>query len=246
MSDCGPHDPDCAGDLPGLPFAGVAAVSGWTHGASFRPREDRLSAFVDYERWILEELRGVQRTLWHHLRDEGSATHGGEVRLGRALVSRLACELWSARVAVDVEAGRPGEVPPAAAAMRAVPICPPGVREYPDAEAFVAEDPAREALSWSDHGDRWLLEHPLRRWELTRWRVAWLAGATDEVCAVELLDADDARTTPGRVWLLGAAHSRPALRRALGGLERTAQGERNSLVLVADAIARASREWSIR
>ncbi|HEU4657542.1 MAG TPA: hypothetical protein VFR97_08460 [Capillimicrobium sp.] len=264
-------------------------MPGWTYGASFRLRERLIDSLVDYERWVLEELRHVQRALWLHSRRgpelereadraERAAAHAlaGRVRpsrlptraarsqreavraarfaraalvahaagtgRGRALLSRVARELWSVRLAVDAEAVEHDGLPPAVAAMRAAPVRPVGVREYLDAEAFVAEDPRREVVAWSDHGDRWLLENPLRRWETTRWRLAWLVDATDEVCAVELLDRPDARVETGRVWLLGVVRDRSSMLRALRDLERTAQGERNSLVLVGDAIARVARE----
>ncbi len=103
---------------------------------------------------------------------------------------------------------------------------------------------------------RWRLEGPFRRWECSRWRIAWLCGvrspgwwepealhddageATTEVYAAELAAGGDGE----RVWLLGKIRTRAALERALEELKRHAIDERNSLVAAADAVARVSQE----
>ncbi len=87
----------------------------------------------------------------------------------------------------------------------------------------------------------------MRRWLTTRWRVSWLSIAdrdgvtpTYEVYAIEFVGADLSEET-GRVWLMGKIESRDTIREILPELERRAQGERNSLVVVAQRIQNAVR-----
>jgi hypothetical protein len=140
-------------------------------------------------------------------------------------------------------------------AMRSAPMRPLGVREFASVEAFVRGD--RRRVHWGvdgrmgaggeDYGFRWRLENPLRRWLTTRWRVSWLSVAdtegetpTYEVYAVEFPGGGSSEET-GRVWLLGEIQSRDTIRAILPELEQHAQGERNSLAVLAQQIQRASR-----
>jgi hypothetical protein len=66
--------------------------------------------------------------------------------------------------------------------------------------------------------------------------------ATHEVYAIELRTVSgDSETRTGRVWLCGQIRERRTFKRAVEDLERYAQRERNSLVVVAEAVRDAVR-----
>jgi hypothetical protein len=140
-------------------------------------------------------------------------------------------------------------------AIRGAPTRPRWVREFASVEVFVHGD--RRRMHWGaggrmgaggeDYGFRWRLENPLRRWLTTRWRVSWLSIAdresvtpTYEVYAIEFPGGGLSEET-GRVWLMGKIESRDTIRAILSELERCAQHERNSLVVVAQRIQNAAR-----
>jgi hypothetical protein len=168
----------------------------------------------------------------------------------RILEQNVADELSKVRAAVDSELedgrGRAFIVD----AMRTAPNRPRGVREYRDIDEFVREDPRRALgrpgvtdAGGMDFGYRWRLEDPVQRWKTTEWRVSWLGldDPTHEIDAIERLHwhSDDARTT-GRVWLLGAVPDKEDVYRVTSELERYAQRERNSLVVLAQAVRAVS------
>jgi hypothetical protein len=120
-------------------------------------------------------------------------------------------------------------------------------------------------LVGADFGFRWSLENPFRRWETTTWRICWLCEKGVFLSGGSLAPAEDraqsdegeatnelyareevgTRGEPqgGRVWLLGKLSTTAAVFRALDDeLRRYAMGERNSLIVAADAIARVRRE----
>jgi hypothetical protein len=133
-------------------------------------------------------------------------------------------------------------------AMRAAPVRPVGVREYPVIDAFLDQDSRRELIGGpgprdaggQDYGWYWRLENPLRRWETTRWRLSWLCvgtageAPTYEIYAVEIGETEG--LSRGRVWLMGVVLDGRRIADILSDLEQHAQGERNSLVVVASRI----------
>ncbi len=164
-------------------------------------------------------------------------------------------QLHEVRSAVDRELEFGRGYTCTAEAIRGAPTRPRGVREFASVEAFVHGD--RRRLHWGaggrmgaggeDYGFRWRLENPLRRWLTTRWRVSWLSIAdregvtpTYEVYAIEFPGGDISDET-GRVWLMGKIESRDTIHAILPELERRAQRERNSLVVIAQRIQNAAR-----
>jgi hypothetical protein len=164
-------------------------------------------------------------------------------------------QLHLVREAVDAELAFGHGYACTVEAIRSSPTRPLGVHEFVTVETFVHGD--RRRVLWGadgrmgaggeDYGFSWRLENPLRRWLTTRWRVSWLSIAdgdgetpTYEVYAIEFCGAGSSEET-GRVWLLGKIRSRGTISAILPELEEHAQGERNSLVVVAEAIQTASR-----
>lgn len=221
-------------------------------GAEFRFRRSYFESFVQYERDVVANLRHLQMLRWGR-QAETAGLIGFEEEAKR--------ELQLAQEAVDAELEEGRGRPTVAAALRATPEVPPGVREYRDAKEFVEEDERRGdvmasgevQLGGADYGFRWGLEQPFKRWLVTTWRVSWLCevekfmgmsdeihsdegNATTEVYAVEQLRRP--RPEPPRVWLLGKLKTPAAVREALEDLTLEAMDERNSLVAAAVAVSR--------
>jgi hypothetical protein len=245
------------GRREGLAFEGIPPCSPWTTGASFRFERSWFDSFVAYERELLEQLRALQQQRWLQSLDPATRSSRNDIQVQVAgLVGRLQHqierELRSARSAVDAELetgrGRSCTV----AAMRAAPNRPVGVREVLEVGRFVADDPRRSLPDWparrdaggADYGWKWRLEDPLRPWTTSRWRVSWLCidDPTYEVYAIERLKNPFGRgPNTGRVWLFGVLRDHQFVDTALRELERYAQAERNSLVVVAKAVRDAAR-----
>jgi len=238
----------------GSPFAGIEPVDLVTRGARYAFRTSFFDSFVDYERQVTKVDRDVQQACWR------AWAHGRreEVRRRVELLQQFRREvvddqLWRVRDAVDaVLSGGEGRQC-VVDALRAAPNRPDGVREFPDVEAFVADDrrralpdwPARRDAGGADYGSRWRLENPLHRWETTSWRLSWLCmhDPTYELYGIELLrPMREEQPRTGRVWLLGRLESEEAVDDAVRELMRHAQAERNSLVAVASAIQRGSAD----
>jgi hypothetical protein len=171
----------------------------------------------------------------------------------------IAIQLRAARDAVDAELEYGHGYVCTVEAMRSAPTRPRGVHEFVSVETFVHAD--RRRAHWradrrmgaggEDYGFNWRLEHPLRRWLTTRWRVSWLSIAdredeapTYEVYAIEFPGGDLSEES-GRVWLMGKIESRDTIRSILPELEQCAQRERNSLIVVAQRVRDAARreQW---
>lgn len=170
-----------------------------------------------------------------------------------ALVDRvqrfISNQLYLVRRAVDAELEYGRGYACTVEAIRSPPSRPLGVHEFVSVGEFVDGDRRRMLMTadgqvgagGEDYGYRWRLEHPLHRWRTTRWRVSWLsitdmAGEppTYEVYAIEF--PGERSSESGRVWLMGEIQSRKAINAILPELEEHAQGERNSLVVVARQI----------
>jgi hypothetical protein len=208
-----------------------------------------LAAQPRLARWRLKRTRPWESAL--EVSRERVARCDREMERLRAM--RAACdrELWRVRAAVDAELGGGRGRRCVVEALRLDPNRPDGVRELPDADTFVAEDPRRAGfasphgmeLGGEDYGLRWNLEDPIRRWETSQWRISWLGidRPTYEVYAVEMTSVrGQAARRSGRVWILGRIESRSVVREALEELEFYAQAERNSLVAAARAVQRAA------
>lgn len=185
----------------------------------------------------LKAMAEVRREFAHH-QERGSLM----VDIQRVIEGELSTVQRAVDAELDTGRGHRCTVE----AMRAAPVRPVGVREYPSIRAFLDEDSRRGLIGGpgpldaggEDHG--WdCLENPLRRWETTRWRLSWLCmGAageepTHEIYAVQL--GEDAPER-GRVWLMGIVLDRRRIVDVLSELEQHAQRERNSLVVVASKI----------
>jgi hypothetical protein len=170
-----------------------------------------------------------------------------------ALVDRAQRLIWNqlhlVRRAVDAELEYGRGYACTVEAIRSPPLRPLGVREFASVGEFVDGDRRRMLMTadgqvgagGEDYGYRWRLEHPLHRWRTTRWRVSWLsitdmAGEppTYEVYAIEF--PGERSNESGRVWLMGEIQNRKAINAILPELEEHAQGERNSLIVVARQI----------
>jgi hypothetical protein len=171
----------------------------------------------------------------------------------------IATQLQMTRDAVDAELEYGRGYVCTVEAMRSAPTRPRGVHEFASVEAFVHGDHRRAHLrgdprmgaGGEDYGFHWRLEHSLRRWLTTRWRVSWLsitdhAGETPtyEVYAIEFPGGKLSEES-GRVWLIGKIENRDTIRSILPELEQHAQRERNSLIVVAQRIRDAARreQW---
>jgi hypothetical protein len=171
----------------------------------------------------------------------------------------IAIQLHAVRDAVDAELEYGRGYACTVEAMRSAPVRPRGVHEFYSVGAFIADD-RRRAL-WragrrmgaggEDYGYNWRLEHPLRRWLTTRWRVSWLSipdsegePPTNEVYAIEFPGGKLSEES-GRIWLMGKIESRDTIRSILPELQQRAQHERNSLVVVAQRVRDAARceQW---
>jgi len=212
---------------------------------------------VQYERDVVANLRHLQMLGWGREQEApGLQQLEGVVRE----------ELARAREAVDLELEEGRGRPAVVAALRASPQRPESVREYWETEFAELDsrrgsimETGRVQLGGADYGSRWGLEHPLKRWLCTRWRISWLCEeekfmfergdrehsdqgrATCEVYAVELVDAR-MRSQPPRVWMLGKLSRRESVERALKELTLEAMDERNSLIVAAGNVARAERD----
>ncbi len=202
------------------------------------------------EPWV-SDLRIAYQTLLRH-EDQGIALE----RLQMLLTE----EIYAVREAVDAELSEGRGRRCVVDAIRRPPSRPAGVQEFRDVDAFVASDRRRAMPGWpdehdaggSDHGSFWRLENPLRRWDTSRWRLSWLNmhHPTYELYAIEQTqrrrdDAGVLRTT-GRVWLLGALDDRGRVDETIGEIQQHAQRERNSLVVLAEAVSRTANQRSRR
>jgi len=250
-------------------FTGIQGRA-FVPGAEFRFRRSWFESYVQYERDLTNSLRSVQRKRWQRRRNARRGMTGfrpSDAELA-ALEAEVLAELGRAREAVDAELEQRRGVQPLVAAMRALPQVPESVVEYASAEEFLAEDSRRGAgglsasqLGGADYGFRWGLEDAIQRWCVSRWRVSWLCEpgrffslsgdesehsdegeATTEVYAHEFVDEHGRERTPGRVWLLGKLRTNAEADRVLGELSGQVMDERNSLIVVAEAVAVAERE----
>jgi len=263
------------GQREGLAFQGVPSIDNWLPGARFDFRDSWFDSFVNYERWVMLNLRLVQRMRWHlhHNRDDAKAVLSrrlqNDQRLGE-LELKIKDELWEARAAVDAELEEGRGNAAIVSALRALPQRPASVVEFPDVTAFVAEDPRRgipgaakaSVQAGATFGFDWKLENPLRRWEVSIWRIDWLCDAnrmlysdddwqewnpaidsdyTDELCACMVITDARGYELDTRVWLLGVLHRRAGAERALEDLRRHEVRDRNSLIAAAAAVAGESQ-----
>ncbi len=197
-------------------------------------------------RWKLRLLKPWVNTVFEAKRD---FTRHEEAATQMARIQRvIEAELITAQQAVDAELDTGRGHKCTVEALRAAPVRPATVREYPDIRTFLDDDPRRALIGGpglpdaggEDHGWEWHLENPLRRWEITRWRLSWLCMETGgykptyEIYAVEIIQTDP--PAKGRVWLMGVIRDRHRVVDVLSELEQYAQRERNSLVLVASRI----------
>jgi hypothetical protein len=194
--------------------------------------------------------------------EEMATDSRGRVDYLATLEQDIAHELSKVRAAVDTELQEGRGRACVVNAMRSAPNRPSGVREYRDIDEFVREDPAgRSLVEWllpatkdlggMDYGYDWRLEDPVQRWNTTRWRVAWFDDSSHELYALERLNprpdviplsgpSPGDASGSGRVWLLGVLDDQAEVSSVIGELESHAQWERNSLVVVAEAVNAAS------
>jgi hypothetical protein len=182
-----------------------------------------------------------------------------QIALAERAQRLIAIQLYAARDAVDAELEYGRGYVCTVEAMRSAPTRPRGIHEFASVEAFVDGDRRRahwRADRWmgaggEDYGFHWRLEHPLRRWLTTRWRVSWLSivdredeTPTYEVYAIEFPGGELSEES-GRVWLMGKIERRDTIRSILPELQQRAQRERNSLIVVAQRIRDAARreQW---
>jgi hypothetical protein len=212
-----------------------------------RRAPEELRGIAWPHRWKLRLLKPWVNTVFEAKRDFNRRE---EAATQMARVQRvIEAELATAQQAVDAELDTGRGHKCTVEAMRAAPVRPAAVREYPDIRAFLDEDPRRALISGpglpdaggEDRGWEWHLENPLRRWETTRWRLSWLCMETGgyipthEIYAVEIIQTDP--PAMARVWLMGIVRDRHRVIDILSELEQYAQRERNSLVLVASRIS---------
>lgn len=257
------------GKMEAVVFAGVRRRA-FVPAAEFRFRHSWFESYVQYERDVTHSLRCVQRERWQRARDARRGMTGfrpTDAELGE-LEAEVTTELARVREAVDGELGEGRGLRVLVEAMRALPQVPETVLEYANAEQFLAEDARRGApgldapqLGGADYGFEWGLEDPFQRWRVSRWRVSWLCEpqrflllsrddsehsdegeATTEVYAEEFVAGPGRQRTAGRVWLLGKLRTNREADRVFGGALRKAMNERNSLIVVAAAVAAAERE----
>lgn len=257
------------GRMEAVVFAGVRRQA-FVPAAEFRFRRSWFESYVQFERDVTHSLRCVQRERWQRARDARRGMTGfrpTDSELAE-IEAEVKTELARVREAVDGELEEGRGLRMLVAAMRALPQVPESVFEYASAEEFLAEDARRGALGLpgpqlggADFGSGWGLEDPFMRWRVSRWRVSWLCEdcrfvfgrddsehsdegeATTEVYAQEFVAGPGRERTPGRVWLLGKLRTSREAGRVLRDL-RKAMIERNSLIVVAEAVAAAERERS--
>jgi hypothetical protein len=252
------------GQREGQVFQGVPAVPGVTRGATWSFERSWLASHIDYERAVTAQLRHVQHLRHDRWRAERAVGFPPRTLAGRIARSELGNsirrrrrpgallsdvqelvedELWRVRWAVDEELERVGAPDIVVRAIRWPPVRPAGVREIDRVETFLDQDARRgphqqtgrrDAGGW-DFGLRWNLENPLARWEITAWRISWLANSTREVYAIEHRGQDT-----GRVWLIGVVSDEDRLRETMDVVQ-PAMRERNSLVVAATALRSISR-----
>jgi hypothetical protein len=146
------------------------------------------------------------------------------------------------------------------------PSMPPHARSYATVQDFLDENPARLLAdghpraemdaTGADFGFDWTWQEPETPWVVTRWRVSYI----DELKEVYAYEIHDPRTTPfipfeeredapRRVWLLAsefevegerAFFSNPTWE-YLGSLQSTLMHQRNSLILLVEALADRQR-----
>lgn len=235
------------GRREGLPFRGVPRVPLVTTDVRFAFERSWIDSFIAYERAVTRQLRAVQQQRW--IERQNSLDEARDETLA-SLQDLIREELLVARDAVDAELATGRGRRCVVQAIRSAPMRPPGVRAFRDVAAFIAEDPRRAIPDWprtrdaggADYGAHWRLENPIRRWNTTTWRVSWLnmGDPTYELYAIELLQGGE--PAGGRVWLLGRLTESAAVEATVTELERYAQRERNSLVVVAEAVAQAARD----
>jgi hypothetical protein len=233
------------GRREGMAFKGVPALSPWSTGVEFRFERSWFDSFVSYERSLVETLRQVQRARWIERAHWDGASNSRDSAF-EMLQRRIADELALVRDAVDAERATGRGRACVVDALRAEPNRPVGVWELPDVEIFVREDQRRALPDWperrdaggADYGSHWRLEDPLRPWITSQWRVSWLNAddPTYEVYAIERMPAFREEAQTGRVWLLGVLRDYGPAHEMLSELQLHAQGERNSLVVVAEAV----------
>lgn len=222
----------------------VRSAQAKLHAARADPPRSRARRMV----WLLiaperREVRCVER----HLQD----VREGLARTDRC-VQAITAALHECREALDRELAAAGRAAEQAAGLRRESSRPSWIVEYPDIDAFLAEDPRRElplghdGHGWdaggADYGHDWTLEDPTCPWEHTRWRISWLNHGdptnerTDEIYACEIDPVDGSR----RVWLLGrldrSAWFHDHLNDALLALPRPVTRGRNSLLAAAEVI----------
>lgn len=167
----------------------------------------------------------------------------------------VAAELDAVRARLDAELDRATAYAEVRPGLRRETDILPHAAPYSRQEFFDADRAAREhaiepganAPGGYNYGDRWTWEHPDRPWERTQWSLFWLDNG--EIYAVDVtygsgLDARPARDPDEEILLLGRI-PRPAPR-ALDFLadlqDRIGRNERNTLLVVAKAVADQQRE----
>jgi hypothetical protein len=224
-------------------------------GAIYRFRKSIFESFLQYERDVLKNLRLLQL----------ERCHRGDSAELLELEETVRRELSIARESVDTELDEGRGRADVVRAVRVAPEVPASVLEYSGPAEYLAEDSRRGSsdesglvqLGGADFAFRWGLEHPFKRWRVSRWRISWLCdpqtlffeaddadhsgkgASTTEVYAVEFGDGGRAE---GRVWLLGKLRTYAAAKKALNDLVIHVMDERNSLVVAAEAVAAVERE----
>lgn len=205
-----------------------------------------------WRRVLASPIRAAREDVAHAATDRKNA----EERLAAcdAHIAMLGSAISQCRYALDLELQAASRAPSRAAGLRREPYKPRWVHEYPDVEAFIAEDkrralpdyPARRDAGGADYDYDWTLEDIDQPRLITQWRISWLSagGETDEIYARErrsdvpgACDSEENKTLAGRVWLLGRLSKRDAgdaVDKALDGVSM--KEGRNTLVAAVESI----------